>query len=378
MPQMISAMRGATRTTRTAPSPPKQLNSRRRKNTRKQVELKALPNKELARAFAKWMDGQLYVKTTKDVYNRVTRQFCAFLRLRRIQSVSPIDIHNFLAVTNCVPPKEYKYESSLTALRCFFRFLYFSGAVDNISPWFVRSRRPPFKLPLVLTEAQVRKLIAAAPSLRDKALVEFIYATGCRLGEVPNIKLEDIDFRRQRILVCGKRKERYVYFGAAARDAIRRYVGQRKHGWLFLDDYPQQKGCLVRYRSGWLASWMDYTTGKRRKQALGIHKDASRKSAARTLRLFFAPKHITRFRHRLGRNGMRCVLRMVAIRAGIGNAGARMLRHSFATHMLQRGADIRVIQQLLGHYSLSTTQVYTHVSDARTADQFRKFHPRAL
>ena len=110
---------------------------------------------------------------------------------------------------------------------------------------------------------------------------------------------------------------------------------------------------------------------------IGASADTSRRAAKAKLIRFLSQKDLTRPRRPLGRNGIRTTLVMVGERAGIKQVAARMLRHSFATHMLQRGADIRSVQQLLGHTTLRATQVYTHVSDEQTAYQFRKFHPRA-
>jgi len=150
----------------------------------------------------------------------------------------------------------------LSALRSFFDFLYLGGIVDKVAPRFLRARARVRKLPKVLTRSQVKNLIATADNARDRALLEVFYATGCRVGEMTRIRVEQIDFRRRCFPVAGKRRERLVYFGSVAARAIRNYIGRRKMGYLFQDIIPQQKGTFTHTRFSWVGSWRDFRIGK--------------------------------------------------------------------------------------------------------------------
>ncbi len=238
----------------------------------------------------------------------------------------------------------------LAALRAFYRFAGRNGLAAG-DPWAaLATPRLPRRLPRVLEVDQVERLLgmvdadlaaaagkpqAVAIALRDRALVETAYAAGLRIGELAAASLTDLDLRRGEVRVMGKgRKERIGLLGRPARQALERYLA---------DGRP-----VLRAR----------------------------------MRRAGGPEPATLFlNHRgdpLGVRGLRFRLDRLRRLAGLPlGVSPHTLRHSFATHLLEGGADLRVVQELLGHESLATTQVYTHVSPARLRSAYDAAHPRA-
>ena len=232
----------------------------------------------------------------------------------------------------------------LAALRSFYRFTTRSGLTTG-DPWAALSTpRLPRRLPKVLEVDQVERLLAVvdddlaaareplaeAIALRDRALVETAYAAGLRISELAAARAEDLDLRRGEIRVIGKgRKERIGLLGRPARHAIEAYLADGRPA-LSLPGRPSA-AIFLNHRGG-----------------------------------------------DLGVRGIRLRLERLRSRAGLPlGVSPHTLRHSFATHLLEGGADLRVVQELLGHESLATTQVYTHVSPARLRAAYQAAHPRA-
>jgi site-specific recombinase XerD len=215
---------------------------------------------------------------------------------------------------------------------------------------------------------------------RDRALLELLYGTGCRLVEVRNLRLEDIDFKAQKIVVKGKRKERTVYFGSPAANALQRYVGKRKSGFLFRVEYRQQKGHVNATSRTWVAHYSTYLDGTRTKnyKHLGMLSKMTPGDAKIKLRQHLKDVDLTRPipDRPLCQHTAWKILTAAARRVGLRFLPARMLRHSFATHLWENGADLRVIQELLGHSYLTSTQIYVSVSNTTLADTYKRLHPR--
>jgi site-specific recombinase XerD len=173
-----------------------------------------------------------------------------------------------------------------------------------------------------------------------------------------------------------------VYFGARAAIAIRKYIGRRRSGYLFQDTIPQQKGYLTRSRLQWIGNWRDYRPEKghvsRHTKWLGDPSHVSHASARRKFNKLLQGIDLTRPKpdRPLTRSTLGHIVKEIGRRAKLGTVNPHMLRHSFATHLLERGADIRAIQELLGHSFLTSTQVYTRIRNKAIASAFRKFHPR--
>ena len=334
-------------------------------------------NAELAQKFAAWLTAQRFANVTQLAYKRVAFRFCHFLGNRSLKSVDHLDVRSFLIEVMKRDLSVDGYNRHLWALRRFFDFLLMGGVVDSVVPRFVLGKRHQRPLPRVLGENEIRLLIRGAVTERDRAILELLYSSGCRVGELVHIRVEDMDWRRRSIRVVGKGGERTVFFGRRASVALRRYLDGRRSGPLFTPTYRQQHGCVHWNNQGWVAVWVDYSAGARRTSTyLGRHFNYKRACALFRQRV---PKDkLTRppEERAVCTNAIARVIELAASRSRLGRVTAHMIRHSFATHLLQRGADIRHIQGLLGHGSLQTTQIYTRIVPADLAATHSQFHPR--
>jgi len=229
-------------------------------------------------------------------------------------------------------------QQRLAALGTFYRFWVRQGSVAKDPLHALARPKREKRLPDVLSQAQVERLIAQAAhgtsvplALRDTALIELLYGAGLRIAEVVAINLVDLQLGRGEVKVTGKGdKQRVALFGAPCRRALEAYLS---------DGRPALAGLAT-------------TPGT----ALFLNRNGGS----------------------LGERGARARLDDIARAAGLPEAfHPHTLRHSFATHLLDGGADLRVVQELLGHESLGTTQVYTHVSTARLRGLYASAHPRA-
>jgi len=227
----------------------------------------------------------------------------------------------------------------LASLRSFYAFGQREGWIRANPAKPLRSPRRPRKLPKFLTGEEIARLLAAprpaaAGGLRDRAILELMYSAGVRVQELVNLDESDLDLRNGTVRVRGKgRRERLGIVGSHARAALRT----------------------------WLAT-------KPRPSAAG---SAQIETSHRSL-------FTNKFGRRLSVRGVARLLEKHLAAAGLaGRASPHTLRHSFATHLLDAGADIRSVQELLGHKSLVTTQIYTHVTTRKLLDAFDKAHPRA-
>jgi len=223
----------------------------------------------------------------------------------------------------------------LASMRSFYAFGQREGWVRVNPAKPLRSPRRPRKLPKFLTADEIARLLAAPRpgqpgGRRDRAILELMYSAGCRVRELVNLDDADLDLRNATVRVRGKgRRERLGIVGSHAQASLR----------------------------DWLAE---------RPVVAGTPRTAAR------------PLFTNRFGGRLSVRGVARLLEKHLAVAGLaGKASPHTLRHSFATHLLDAGADIRSVQELLGHKSLVTTQIYTHVTTSRLLDAFDKAHPRA-
>ncbi len=230
----------------------------------------------------------------------------------------------------------------LSTLRGLSRFLTERGVLGADPTRLLPGPRRRRRLPRVLTEAEVEALLDAASgteplALRDRAILELLYGCGLRSQEVVALALGDLKLAQAQLIVHGKGgKMRVVPIGEEAAAAVHRYL-ERGRGLL----------------------------------AAGRENDARRAAAERR------PLLLSRSGRALLTSDIRRLVVRYCRRAGLDAASPHMLRHAYATHMLERGADLRVIQELLGHASVSTTQVYTHVSGAHLRRVYDLHHPRA-
>jgi len=271
---------------------------------------------------------------TVRAYGRDLLQFAAHLeeqmgRPPRLGDADVLAIRGFLAFLHEKGCGRATVARKLASLRTFFRYLNREGLLKANPARLLVSPRQQRRIPAHISEADAAALLDVPgdglPALRARAILELLYATGMRCSELVGLDVSEVDLDARMARVLGKgRKERIVPFGVPARDALVAYL-------------------------------------------------AARHATAKDDTLF-----ISRTGRRLGDRWMR---RMVADRvrqvALTKKVSPHTLRHAFATHLLERGADLRSIQELLGHSSLSTTQRYTHVNAKHLLEIYSKTHPRA-
>ncbi len=242
----------------------------------------------------------------------------------------------------------------LAAVRAFMRYLRREGLMEGDPGALVATPRVEERLPAHLEIDEMTRLletpdIATPLGRRDRAMLELFYASGLRLSELVGLDLEDVNLSGRMVRVLGKGgKERLVPFNESAAEAIRAY----------LRDRPQFEREAGRARQG-------------PPRPAPPPRPVRRTAGSGPLFVNYRGGRLT------GRSVYRLVRRYVAMCSTRFGISPHSLRHSFATHLLERGADLRAIQELLGHARLSTTQRYTHVSAAQLIDVYRRAHPRA-
>ena len=207
---------------------------------------------------------------------------------------------------------------------------------------------------------------------------------GCtvRVREVTEIRLENIDFKARTMRVFGKGRARIVPFGKKALKAIINYVGERRQGYLFTSDWPRQFGSAMRRNKSWIGRWMDYgvqgSKPKIKERYLGsVERMSYWEARSRLGRLLRREQLIRPDRERPPRPvTLQLAVAKIGNLAGLGRVTPRILRHTFATHLLDGGADIRVVQELMGHAWIQTTQIYAQVSKVNLVATYRDSHPR--
>jgi integrase/recombinase XerD len=303
----------------------------------------SLPDEPLVEEFLAWLRLERGRRpNTLAAYRRDLDRYAAFLhsRGRTLLDADPGLLAAFVNHERAGRAAS-SVARSLAAARMFHRYLADEGhRADDPTP-LVDGVRVPDPVPKALAEEQVTSLLEAVAgddpeARRDRAILEVLYATGMRVSELCGLDLHHVDRAARVALVFGKgAKERLVPFGSVAAAALDAYLG------------PLGREALVAQRRA----------GSRRDDAA----------------LFVG----TRGR-RLSRQHVASIVDTYARRAGLGTrVSPHVLRHSCATHLLDHGADLRVVQELLGHVSISTTQVYTRVSQERLVEAFRMAHPRA-
>ena len=326
-----------------------------------------------------------YAQNTKIYYRKVLGKFNQFLGKRPATSVTHVEIRQFLTHIS-----EYGATlETISLLGCaasLLRFLKSRWGCNYVPPRLVRMKSTkPTDLPL-LTETQVKRLIAAAQTKRERALLEFIYSTGCRMRETTRLKLEDVDFESRSVRVHGKfNKTRRAFLTPSASAALRAYVRDRRRGLVFQDDRPPQSAGLSAIDGFWIANWVDY--GKRfpcgtyikKRVNLGRIDCMSPQDANEKLRALLVGVNLTRPKpdRPLSSPALGYILNKVGLRIGLKNIGIHMFRRSFATHLYDHGVNIEIIQKLLGHVYLGTTLAYTRLSTAHMAKAIDQNHPLA-
>lgn len=273
---------------------------------------------------------------TVAAYGRDLGQLAAYLKERKVRwrEVEHITLRGYLAVLHEAQRAKTTVGRKLAAIRSFFDYAVRRHWLASNPARVLATPRPDRRIPSFLSEDEAAGLIEAADAatplaLRDRAVLELLYASGLRVGECVGLNVDDVHFGERLVRVRGKgKKERVVPFGRQAAKSLRVWREART----LLPAGPEDEDALfVNNRGGRLTS----------------------RSVERLVRKYL-------------------------LKTTVGRAiSPHSLRHSFASHLLGRGADLRAIQELLGHASLGTTQKYTHVDLQRLLEVYRKSHPRS-
>jgi integrase/recombinase XerC len=298
---------------------------------------------------------------TSAAYESDLSQFLGFAAQFRSMPVASLEpAHLDLATIRAFMAELYRLGHArtsvarkLSALRAFSRYLRREGWIEHDPAALAVAPKREQKIPAHLSVDEMSRLlempdVSTALGRRDRAMLELFYASGLRLSELVGLDLDDVNLRARMVRVMGKgAKERLVPFNSTTEGSIRSWLADRH---------------VLRAA----------TRGRSRVQSPQPRADSPRSRAAREpLFVNFRGARLT------GRSVQRLVARYVAACSTRFGISPHALRHSFATHLLERGADLRAIQELLGHVQLSTTQRYTHVNSAQLLDVYRKAHPRA-
>lgn len=263
-------------------------------------------------------------------------QFGRYLENKKLNlgDIDNIILRGFLAVLYERGEKKSTVGRKLAAIRSFFSFCVRKGWMDDNPAKVVSTPRLDKTVPSFLSEEEMQEFLDLPKSSkpldkRDKAMLEMLYATGIRVSELVGVCLDDVKFTERLIRIRGKgKKERLVPFGRMAEESLRSYLRVRP---LLKKDRTEETALFLNYRG----------------------QKLSTRSVERTVDKY---------------------IRRSAVRRKIS---PHSLRHSFASHLLSRGADLRIIQELLGHESLATTQKYTHLDVKHLIEVYRKSHPRS-
>lgn len=283
--------------------------------------------------------NQNYSQHTLESYGLDLQQFFGFLKergLMGIEAVNHLEIRSFLAKLKNEERSRATIARKLSCLRSFFKYLARQGYLDHNPLLTVATPKREKRLPQFFYQDELNQLLALPDrhtplGTRDAAILELLYSSGLRLNEIVTLTLIDLDLSRGYVRVFGKgAKERVVPVGGAAQRALRRYLTEARPVLLSGSQTPV-KNVFLNYRGTRLSG--------------------------RSIQRIFAK-----------------YLQQLALNRKMS---PHTLRHTFATHLLENGADLRVVQELLGHVDLSSTQIYTHLTKERIRAVYLKNHPRA-
>jgi integrase/recombinase XerD len=264
------------------------------------------------------------------------QKFVAWVGKKRLSNLKVNDLSEFVASLHERGLAPASVARNVVAVRTFFKYLQLEGIVRENPAELIVTQKMLQRMPGVLSPREVETFLSAPKKsdtyyLRDVAMLEVLYATGCRASEVCTLRVRDLSLKERRLKCEGKGgKQRMVPIGTSAIEAINRYSEQLRPTLAAKSPHPPEE--LFLSRSG----------------------------------------------RPLDRIQLWRLVKLYARRAGIGSeVSPHSLRHSFATHLLAGGADLRLVQEMLGHASIQTTQIYTHVEHSRLKKIHQQFHPRA-
>jgi len=287
--------------------------------------------------FLDYLQGECHLAAnTIAAYGRDMRKFVGWVENRRLDELAITDLSDFVGSLHETGLAPASIARNVVAIRTFFKYLQLEGIVRDNPAELILTQKMWQRIPSVLSPREVDAFLSAPKKsdtyyLRDVAMLEVLYATGCRASEVCTLRVRDLSLKERHLKCEGKGgKQRMVPIGTSAINAIDRYTDQLRGRLAAKSPHPPEQ--LFLSRSG----------------------------------------------RALDRIQLWRLVKLYALRAGItNNVSPHSLRHSFATHLLAGGADLRLVQEMLGHASIQTTQIYTHVEHSRLKKIHQQFHPRA-
>ena len=273
---------------------------------------------------------------TEMSYKRDLLKVCHFMQERGINSATAVKEQDLKAYIHVLEEQKLAAATvsrNIASIKAFFLYLFSEGKIQNDAALCLKAPKIEKKMPEILTMGEVSALLEQAngdspKEIRDKAMLELLYATGIRVTELISLKVSDVNLPMHFIMCRDPHKERMIPFGTQAHDALERYLGGVRAE--MVEDKSSE--ILFANCSGKPMSRQGFwKLIKYYQEKAGIHKDIT----------------------------------------------PHTLRHSFAAHLLENGADLRSIQEMLGHADISSTQIYTHVVKNQLKDVYKKAHPRA-
>ena len=292
------------------------------------MEIEEFKKISIINEFINYITKKNYSINTLIAYIDDLYYFYMFVK-KDLVTVKEEDIRDYLEYLKLKKESATTVRRKISSFKTFYKFLYLNDYIDKKEYPLSRIAYPKTdkKLPSFVYYNDLLEIINESTrdkdGVRDRLIIEMLYATGVRVSELVNIKVDDIDFNNRRIRILGKgNKERIVYYGEYAEEILKEYINSReknKENYLFMNS----KG------------------------------------------------------NRLTDRGVRYIIDNIMERLSVKtHVTPHVLRHTFATDMLNNGCDIKVVQELLGHSSLRTTEVYTHVTNERLKEVYYKYHPR--
>lgn len=290
-----------------------------------------------------YLEGErnLSPNTIKE-YKKDIKKFFEYTKRAKKKNLNEIDskfLRRYLSYLRTMRYSTSTISKKISSIRGFFSFLEMMNIIDENPSQFIPTIKREKKLPNYLKKKEMLNLLESPVLLdnlgkRDKAIFETFYSTGIRVSELVNLKIDDIDLKHKKIKVLGKgRRERITLLNKNAKDSIEEY--------------------LMKSRPELL---------KNDKKTHGISKSLFLNKNGRKLASRGVRKIVERYIKKLG------IIKRIS---------PHSIRHSFATHMLDAGANLRAVQELLGHLNISTTQIYTHLTKSKLKEIYEKTHPRA-
>lgn len=268
-------------------------------------------------------------KSSAESYIKDIRQFMMYFDGKDMHTLSTSEIENYIAALSKNGLSGSSISRKLSSIRNYYVFLMNEEQLASSPAHNIKSPKSIRHIPDILSYEEIRNMIRSTQNerygIRDRAILEMMYACGLRVSELRNIEMNSIDFENGFLRVLGKReKERLVPITHKALNAVRDYV----------------------------------------------KTDVDRKINAKSL-------FLSRSGNQLSRMAVWNIVKKYAVKAGVGKpVHPHTFRHSFATHLLERGADLRSVQEMLGHSNIMTTEIYTHISSGYLREVYDKYHPR--